>query len=98
MIIVSQNRKTIVNFNNICNIDVNSWGTGEKFTIDCNDVSNFEILLGEYETEERAKEVLEALYNWFSVVDKFGSRTIRYDEAIAQALTGQLRVFEMPKR
>lgn len=98
MIIVSQNRKTILNFNNICNIDVNTWGKGEKYTIDCNDVSNFEILLGEYETEERAMEVLKSLYDWFSVADKLGSRAIRYDEAIAQALTGQLRVFEMPRK
>ena len=64
MIIVSQNGKSIINFNNICKIDVNKWGEN-NFTIDCYDIDSFEHMLGEYKTEERAKEVLEEIIEFY---------------------------------
>lgn len=64
MIIVSQNGKSIINFKNICKIDVNKWGEN-NFTIDCYDIDSFEHMLGEYKTEERAKEVLEKIIAFY---------------------------------
>ena len=75
MLIVSQDRKTIINFNNICRIDVNDWKEN-CFTIDCFDVSDFECMLGRYETEERAKEVLKEIADRYEILElaRYSSR------------------------
>ena len=64
MIIVSQNKKNIINFNNICKICVNKWND-KDFTVDCLDTTNFESMLGEYKTEERAKEILQEIIKFY---------------------------------
>ena len=62
MIIVSQDKKTIVNFENIQNIKIEPYGThikGKKiYKIFSGNFEGYEAELGTYETEERAKEVL----------------------------------------
>lgn len=65
MIIVSQDKGTIVNFRNIQNIKIEPYGThikGKKiYKIFSGNFEGYEIELGTYETEERAKEVLQEI-------------------------------------
>ena len=73
MIIVSQDKETIINFKkaNIVNINkLNKKQIGAWFS--CNEEENNNVLLAEYATEERAKEVLEEIIerytNWNNLV------------------------------
>ena len=62
MIIVNQNKCTIVNFNNIQNIRIDPYGTHIKskkiYKIFAGNFEGYATELGTYDTEERAKEVL----------------------------------------
>lgn len=62
MIIVSKDKCTIVNFSNIQNIRIEPYGThikGKKiYKIFTGNFEGYTTELGKYETEERAKEVL----------------------------------------
>ena len=69
MIIVSQDRKEIFNFNEIFRLSVDSWSNEEFatepncFCIKAEKASDnmIEAFLGEYKTEERAQEVLKEI-------------------------------------
>ncbi len=65
MIIVSQDKCTIVNFSNIQNIRIEPYGThikGKKiYKIFTGNFEGYTTELGKYETEERAKEVLQEI-------------------------------------
>ena len=68
MIIVSQDKTEIVNFNNIVRLSV-SLNTSGQFLIEAhNFCDDFETVIGLYETEKRAKEVLQEIIdrntNW----------------------------------
>ena len=62
MIIVNQNKCTIINFNNIQNIRIEPYGTHIKskkiYKIFAGNYEGYATELGTYDTEERAKEVL----------------------------------------
>lgn len=64
MIIVSQNKKKVINFDNIqyINIFQNQLWAGN---IPNNQLGDFDTVLGTYKTEERAKEVLEEIVNTY---------------------------------
>lgn len=60
MIIVSQDKEVIVNFNNVQAINVHMQNKKQVAAwFSCNENNRNNVLLGEYATEERAKEVLE---------------------------------------
>ncbi len=65
MIIVSQDKKQILNFNNIQNIRIEPYGTHEKgkkiYKIFAGNFEGYTTKLGTYDTEERAKEVLQEI-------------------------------------
>lgn len=65
MIIVSQDKKQILNFNNIQNIRIEPYGTHEKgkkiYKIFAGNFEDYTTKLGTYDTEERAKEVLQEI-------------------------------------
>lgn len=69
MIIVSQDKGTILNFENIQNIKIESYGThikGKKiYKIFSGNFEGYETELGTYETEERAKEVLQEIIDTY---------------------------------
>ena len=65
MIIVSQDKTELINFDNIVrlSVDVNTNG---KFLIEAhNFCDDFETVIGFYKTEERAKEVLQEIVNTY---------------------------------
>lgn len=62
MIIVSQDKKTILNFNNIQDVKIERYSTHEKgkfiYKIFGGNFEGYATEIGTYTTEERAKEVL----------------------------------------
>lgn len=74
MIIVKQDKKGIVNFNNVTDIYIDKEDDGDRHFVFHIPVSNIDGLdiLGIYETEERAKEVLQEIIerytNWNNLV------------------------------
>jgi len=70
MIIVSQDKKEIINFNNVERIDITVATDPVSFNV------NFETngtrdLMGQYETKERAKEVLQEIIEVFTDEEMF---------------------------
>ena len=65
MLILSQDGNKIVNLDNVIYITTNTYSE-ECSGISCNSLNNLEIYLGEYETEERAKEVLQEIMDAYS--------------------------------
>lgn len=97
MIIVSQDKCTIINFNNIQNIRIEPYGThikGKKiykiYKIFAGNFEGYATELGKYDTEERAKEVLQEIIKSYR----------NYRTAECDGYTNVLQetaVFEMPK-
>ena len=69
MIIVSQDKCTILNFNNIQNIRIETYGTHVKskkiYKIFAGNFEGYAIELGTYDMEERAKEVLQEIVDMY---------------------------------
>lgn len=92
MIIVSQDGKEIFNFNEIFRLSVDSWSNEEFatepncFCIKAEKSSDYmiEAFLGQYKTEERAKEVLQEI-----ILTYTGEAMVEYNGYIS---------FEMPER
>ena len=93
MIIVSQDKCTIVNFNNIQNIRIEPYGThikGKKiYKIFAGNFEGYATELGTYDTEERAKEVLQ------EIVSKY--KTTLYNSKTNETVVNVSKVYEMPK-
>lgn len=64
MIIISQNKEKIINFDNVCVLELNRDNPKEIISI-AN--SKYIQLLGIYATEERAKEVLMEIVKYASI-------------------------------
>lgn len=87
MIIVSQEKDEIVNFDKIESIWISTDGEG-RFTIEATADTNS--TLGRYETEERAKEVLQEIINAY--------RDYRTAECDGYTnILSKTAVYEMPK-
>lgn len=69
MIIISQDKDVIVNFDNVENIWINNplENNDGKFEIRAESYSN-NMVIGEYETEKRAKEVLQDITNTYLII------------------------------
>ncbi len=102
MIIMSQDRTEAFNFYEIFRLYVDNWSNEEFatepncFCIKAEKSSNNMIcaFLGEYKTEERAKEVLQ------EIVNLFGIRKIEnknYEEADLIMKFKKQAIYEMPK-
>ena len=75
MIIVSQDKRTILNFSNIQNIRIEDYGTHQKgvkiYKIYAGNFEGYATLLGTYKTEERAKEVLQEIIDRYANWENF---------------------------
>lgn len=96
MIIVSQDKEEIVNFDLICNMFV--FGSG----IRCVLADGSDTIIGEYETQERAKEVLQEIIKTHKI-----SESYKYtrDVGLQSALTADIEMrnlilfrYEMPEK
>lgn len=68
MLILSQDKKEIVNFNNITNMFI------LNYSIKCMLINGGETYIGYYNTEERAKEVLQEIIKAYSKEDFYHIR------------------------
>lgn len=67
MIIVEQNKTYLVNFDNVEHISIAVDEEETEYAIVSVTKSRDEIILGVYETEERAKKVLQDFINWVTI-------------------------------
>lgn len=88
MLIVSQNRKEVVNFNEVVNIWIGYDEIEKKYEINVTGVGYADGTLGYYETEERAKEVLQ------EIIEKYESQNC----IIYNARVKQNAIYEMPDK
>ena len=94
MIIVSQDKKMIINFNSIVSIYViKNYVSEEKgyqgYNIDFATNEEINFVLATYDTEERAKEVLQ------EIISKY--KTTLYNTKTNETVVNIPKVFEMPK-
>lgn len=94
MIIVSQDKKSIYNFDNIKLIDV----LENEIYITDDILSDAGACIGEYETEERAKEVLEQITIAYANMEIIKIPCIRIEEMLLAKEIKRNIVFEMPEK
>jgi len=90
MIIVSQDKTKIVNFDNIAHIFI-SKDSEKHFLIEYGKMTGTSGLLGVYSTEERAKEVLQEIMKRYLKIKCFYNSKYEVMQAIEQP-----KVYEMP--
>ena len=95
MIIVKQDKKGIVNFNNVTDIYIDKEDDGDRHFVFYIPVSNIDGLdiLGIYETEERAKEVLQEIIKAYIENKKTQETTSIFGFSIIPSNT----YYKMPK-
>lgn len=95
MIIVSQKKDEIINFENINNIYVSS-GTE---IIACANMEDCNYTLGNYKTKERAKEVLQEIAQKYSSYLKLegGPAILQWQVDIQPNIFNIPKVYEMPE-
>ena len=68
MFILNQNRDIIVNFNSIQRIEIEAYGTHikgvKKYKILAGNIEGYSILLGKYDTKEKAIEIMDDIWNY----------------------------------
>lgn len=92
MIIISQDKNTIVNFDNVSEIRVKYDGTIVMFDNTYDNQNDCSDILGKYETEERAKEVLQEIIRALIETKKVESADSMFGFSIIPPNT----VYEMP--
>lgn len=88
MVIVSQNKKEIYNFNNACSVQV----MGKKIYIEM-PIQDYTNIIGEYGTEERAKEILNGIVDcYFNTIISMGNSMME-----ARGTNASIHMYEMPQ-
>lgn len=100
MIIISQNKNSIVNFDNVSELKIIYGGTIVMFDNAYDNQNDCSDILGKYETEERAKEVLEEIVKVFSSYLQLsgGPALIQRQMDIQPNIFNIPKVYEMPER
>lgn len=92
MIIISQDKMEIFNFDKIFRLYVDNWGNKEFFVkVEKSGCDTLCVPLGEYKTEERAREVLQEIveaYRDYRTAECDGYTNVLQETA----------VFEMPEK
>ena len=89
MLIVNQDRDKIVNFGNLTQVYITQDEEKIAYFIRFETVDSLYDDLGEYKTEERAKEVLQ------EIVSKY--KTTLYNSKTNETVVNVPKVYEMPK-
>lgn len=90
MIIINQDRDKIVNFGNLTQVYITQDEEKIAYFIRFETVDSLYDDLGEYKTEERAKEVLQ------EIVSKY--KTTLYNSRTNETVVNIPKVYEMPKK
>ena len=88
MIIVSQNKDNIINFDNLTQVYITQDEEEKAYFIRFETVDSLYDDLGEYKTEERAKEVLQEIVNKY--------KTTLYNSKTNETVVNVPKVYEMP--
>lgn len=89
MIIVSQDKDCIVNFDTIVSIGIEDFSNSSPWQRITAETLGAAVVLGDYKTEERAKEVLQ------EIISKY--KTTLYNSKTNETVVNVPKVFEMPK-
>lgn len=102
MIIVSQDKNRIINFDNILQLYITREPAAiKKYWIRYEDCNNSYEELGTYETEERAKEVLQEIVKNNSIFNYFKCVNSEVQETMAESFIRvdfMFNVYEMPEK
>lgn len=102
MIIVSQDRDKIMNFDNVTTIELSTdYETEKKIIICINTLGGEHFNIGKYGTEERAKEVLCEIYSRYSVKEMYKRADSKTQEEMIQICVEKgisPFIFEMPEK
>ena len=90
MIIVSQDKEKIVNFDNLTQVYITQDEEETAYFIRYETVDSLYDDLGQYKTEERAKEVLQ------EIISKY--KTTLYNSRTNETVVNIPKVYEMPKK
>lgn len=90
MIIVNQDRDKIINFDNLTQVYITQDEEETAYFIRFETVDSLYDDLGEYETEERAKKVLQ------EIISKY--KTTLYNSKTNETVVNVPKVYEMPER
>ena len=89
MIVLSQDKDKIVNFDNLTQVYITQDEEKSAYFIRFETVDSLYDDLGEYKTEERAKEVLQ------EIISKY--KTTLYNSKTNETVVNVPKVYEMPK-
>ena len=88
MIIVEQDKTYLINFENTAQISLAVNTKGDTYAIMAQTIDGEQVVLGEYKTEERAKEILQ------EIITRYNSwETLKSGQAIEKCSP----VYEMPE-
>lgn len=92
MIIISQDKTMILNFEYIETIEIGNplENNDGKFKILCDTTSDNQYTIAEYETEERAKEVLQEIISKYKIT--------LYNSKTNETVVNVPKVYEMPTK
>ena len=94
MIIVSQDKKAIYNFNNISSIQIEESNIAYELIV--YDQINDRDSLGTYETRERAREVLEEIINMYKATESFTAAANRISDNVSALAIKKGFAYYMP--
>lgn len=97
MIIVSQDKYNILNFNTTVNIGLEEISTFSNTTQISAQTNGNTIVLGYYSTEERAKEVLQEIINAYCCTKILQLPNVNYKTDISGKDMVKTIAYEMPK-
>lgn len=97
MLIVSQDKKSIYNFNNMKSLDL----VGNQIFVTDNTLADEGVRIGKYRTKERAQDILDEIKNYYT---DFETAKIFVNQTITQEILEKLikegilfDVYEMPE-
>ena len=94
MIIVSQDKDKIVNFDNLTQIYITQDEEETAYFIRFETIDSLYDDLGEYKAKERAKEVLEDIADWYGLENL---KEVKFEEGLLKILARRTSTFIMPK-
>jgi len=94
MIIVSQDKYNILNFNTTVNIGIEEISTLNYIVQITAQTNGNTIILGKYVTEERAKEVLQEIVKTYVLTEQY---KVEYERTRIKLMMEGILLYEMPK-
>lgn len=94
MLIVSQDKDNIVNFNNVISIGIEDFSDSSPWQRITAETLRTAVVLGDYKTEERAKEVLREIIERITII---GVSNCSYEYADIAIKMKDHALYEMPK-